>query len=406
VTEAELRAGMQRDPAPREADAGERTWQVVRQAYASRERLPWMERHSRVVVIFALLAALAVAAVSPPGRALVDKVRDRVGRETPAAKPALVHLPAGGRLLVDSPHGPWVVHADGSKRLLGAYDAASWSPHGLFVVATRDRQVVALEPDGDVRWTLSRPGKVAQARWAPSGIRIAYREGATLRVVIGNGEGDRLLAGDVAPVAPAWRPVTARNPLTARNQLAYVDHSGRIHVIAVDTREELLSVPTHRSVEKLLWAERGHRLIVLSSRPADLDRHEGGIRVVGTPSLPAGHRLLDGAILADGYFVFADYDPKADKTALIQQACVTSDPCLAIGPVRLFQGDGRLENLVVSPDRHWLYFGWPAPDQAIFLRTPGVRRLVTVSNIAEEFDPGGIGPAEFPHVAGWVPDAR
>jgi hypothetical protein len=59
---------------------------------------------------------------------------------------------------------------------------------------------------------------------------------------------------------------------------------------------------------------------------------------------------------------------------------------------------------VVSPDSRWLYFGWPAADQAVFLRTPGVRKIVTVSNIAEEFDPGGIGPAEFPHVAGWVPD--
>jgi hypothetical protein len=350
------------------------------------------------VIVFALLAALAVAAVSPPGRALVDTFRDKVGREAPATQPALVRLPPGGRLLVDSQRGPWVVHADGSKRLLGAYDSASWSPQGLFVVATRDHQVVALEPDGDVRWTLTRPGLVAQARWAPSGFRIAYREGAALRVVIGNGEGDRLLVDGVAPVAPAWRP------LTARNQLAYADRAGKVHIVDVDTREQLLSVPTHRSVEKLLWADRGRRLIVLSAHPAELNRRQRGIRVVGTPSVPAGHRLLDGAVLADGLFAYADYDPKADKTALIQAACVTSEPCLLIGPVRLFRGDGRLENLVVSPDSRWLYFGWPAADQAVFLRTPGVRKLVTVSNIAEEFDPGGIGPAEFPHVAGWVPD--
>ena len=398
MNDAELRSGLQAGPVPGEAEAGERAWQVVRQAYAARERLPWIERHSRVVIVFALLAALAVGAVSPPGRALVDTFRDTVGREAPATQPALVRLPPGGRLLVDSPRGPWVVHADGSKRLLGAYDAASWSPQGLFVVATRDHQVVAVEPDGHVRWSLTRPGLVAQARWAPSGFRIAYREGATLRVVIGNGEGDRLLADGVAPVAPAWRP------LAVRNQLAYADRAGKIHVIDVDTREQLLSVPSHRSVEKLLWAEGGRRLIVLSAHPADLNRRQGGIRVVGTPSLPAGHRLLDGAVLADGLFAYADYDPKADTTALIQAACVTSDPCLLIGPVRLFQGDGKLENLVVSPDSRWLYFGWPAADQAVFLRTPGVRKLATVPNIAEEFDPGGIGPAEFPYVAGWVPD--
>jgi hypothetical protein len=398
VNDAELRRRLQAGPVPGETEAGERAWLVVRQAHAGRERLPWVERRSRVVIVFALLAALAVAAVSPPGQALVDTFRDKVGREAPATQPALVRLPPGGRLLVDSQRGPWVVRGDGSKRLLGAYGAASWSPQGLFVVATRDRQVTALEPDGDVRWTLTRPGVVSQASWAPSGFRIAYREGTGLRVVIGNGEGDRSLVDGVAPVAPAWRPAATRN------QLAYVDRAGKVHVIDVDTGEELLSVPTHRAPEKLLWADGGRRLIVLSAHPADLNRRRAGIRVVGTPSLSPGHELLDGAVLADGLFAYADYDPKADKTALIQQTCVTSDPCLLIGPVRLFQGDGRLENLVVSPDSRWLYFGWPAADQAVFLRTPGVRKIVTVSNIAEEFDPGGIGPAEFPHVAGWVPD--
>jgi hypothetical protein len=397
MNDAELRERLRAGSVPGETEAGERSWLVVRQAYVARERIPSIARHSRVAIALAVLAALAVAAVSPRGRALVDTFRDKVGREAPATQPALVHLPPGGRLLVDSPRGPWIVHADGSKRLLGAYDAASWSPQGLFVVATRDRQVVALEPDGDVRWTVTRPGLVAQARWAPSGFRIAYREGDALRVVIGNGEDDRLLADGAAPVAPAWRPSTARN------QLAYADRAGKVHVIDVDTRDQLLSISTHRSVEKLLWGDGGRRLIVLSAHPVDLDRRRAGIRVVGTPSLPAGHELLDGAVLADDLFAYADYDPKAGKTALIQAACVTSDPCLAIGPVRLFQGDGRLANLVVSPDSRWLYFGWPAADQAVFLRTPGVRKIVTVSNIAEEFDPGGIGPAEFPHVAGWVP---
>ena len=48
----------------------------------------------------------------------------------------------------------------GRKRRLGDYEEASWSPRGLFVVATSDRRVVALEPDGDVRWTVTRPRPV------------------------------------------------------------------------------------------------------------------------------------------------------------------------------------------------------------------------------------------------------
>ena len=89
----------------------------------------------------------------------------------------------------------------GRKRRLGDYEEASWSPRGLFVVAASDRRVVALEPDGDVRWTVTRPRPVADARWAPSGFRIAYREGNTLRVVVGDGTNDHLLAR-----APPRRP--------------------------------------------------------------------------------------------------------------------------------------------------------------------------------------------------------
>src|ERR671934_220788 len=47
------------------------------------------------------------------------------------AAPTLFRLPAPGRLLVESSEGPWVVQPDGSKRLLGRFLDASWSPHGL-----------------------------------------------------------------------------------------------------------------------------------------------------------------------------------------------------------------------------------------------------------------------------------
>ena len=57
--------------------------------------------------------AIGVAAVSPPGRALVERVREAAG-VTPS-EPALVRLPSPGRLVVESPGGPWVVRADGSE---------------------------------------------------------------------------------------------------------------------------------------------------------------------------------------------------------------------------------------------------------------------------------------------------
>ena len=79
------------------------------------------------------------------------------------------------------------------------------------------------------------PG-VEDARWAPSGFRIAYREGDTLRVVVGDGTNDHLLARAAAPSRPPG------SPMRAVNVLAYVDADGRIRVLDVDTRAELWSV--------------------------------------------------------------------------------------------------------------------------------------------------------------------
>jgi hypothetical protein len=400
VTEAELRNHLLQDPLPGELEAGERAWEIVRSSYASRERVPWIERHSRFVVVLAVAAALGVAAVTPPGRAVVDRVRETVAGRTPS-EPALFRLPTGGSLLVNSPQGSWVVRRDGSKRRLGAYEGASWSPSGLFVVATRGRRVAALEPDGEVRWTVTRPNRVAQARWAPSGFRIAYREGGTLRVVIGNGEGDHLLASSVGPVAPAWRPGAARNVL------AYVDQADRVHVVDVDTRRKLWSAHVG-TVRKLLWSNDGRRLIALTERTLRVYGPRGR-RIPGGPSVPQGHVLVGAAVLPRGWFVYADFNERTKETTLVQATCVTSSPCLLIGPSRMFSGAGRVENLVVSADGRWLLVGWPAADQFLFLRLPGTpdrRRIVAISNVTREFDPGGTATRAFPRVAGWAEDAK
>ena len=116
--------------------------------------------------------------------------------------------------------GVWVVQADGSKRRLGGWREASWSPFGRFVVVARANELAALEPDGDVRWSLARP-RVRFPRWAGDRIdtRIAYVSGRSLRVVAGDGTGDRLLRRNVASVAPAWLPGEGF-------RLAYTDRAG------------------------------------------------------------------------------------------------------------------------------------------------------------------------------------
>ena len=81
-------------PVPDELDAQRRAWTVVRSAYAEREPRG-RRRGLRPILALAVLAALVAAALSPPGRAVGDWIRDTVRGEEPP-QPALVRLPASG----------------------------------------------------------------------------------------------------------------------------------------------------------------------------------------------------------------------------------------------------------------------------------------------------------------------
>src|SRR5947207_1514288 len=81
----------------------------------------------------------------------------------------------------------------------------------------------------------SSPSPPARARpigtpmWSYEGYRIAYLSGPSLRIVNGDGTGDRLVARRVAvsPVpALAWRPAT--------HQLAYVNARGQLVLLDAD----------------------------------------------------------------------------------------------------------------------------------------------------------------------------
>ena len=141
---------------PADRDAEERAWTVVRAAYAEHEPVHAGPPLRSGLAAAALLCAVAAAAFSPPGRAVVDAVRRTIGVEH--AAPALFRLPASGRLLVSGSGGTWLVATDGAKRRLGDYTQASWSPHGLFIVASTSNELATLEPrDGAVHWSLARP---------------------------------------------------------------------------------------------------------------------------------------------------------------------------------------------------------------------------------------------------------
>ena len=221
-----MRRELEQIAIPGEHEARERSWTVAAAAFAEREPQP--RRRSWKPVAAVAIAVIALAGLlSPPGRAVLDEIRDVVGVEESA--PALFSLPAPGRLLVTAESGTWVVEQDGSKRLLGRYREASWSPFGRFVVAAGANELVALTPDGTVRWSLARPD-VRLPRWGGTrtDTRIAYFSGGELRVVGGDGEGDRPLDEDAAIRAPVWQQ-------GAGHRLAYAARDSTVRVVDADT---------------------------------------------------------------------------------------------------------------------------------------------------------------------------
>jgi hypothetical protein len=106
VSEERVRSALRQVPLPDEAGAVERAWRVVDAAFESREPVQRPRRHRGPLVALVAAGTILVAALTPPGMAVVDRVRDAVRREP--AQPALVELPAPGRLLVLSSEGPWV----------------------------------------------------------------------------------------------------------------------------------------------------------------------------------------------------------------------------------------------------------------------------------------------------------
>ena len=275
---------------PGEHEARERTWTVVRAAFAEREPAPVRRRRLVPAIAVAALAAAVAAALTPPGRAVVDRVREALGVET--AEQALFSLPTAGRLLVVSDSGAWLVSRDGSKRRLGDYRVAACSPFGRFVAAAREGELAALEPDGDVRWTLARPG-IAAVDWGgtPTDTRIAYLSGGTLRVVAGDGTGDRALG-----------PADRFRWLPAPGHRLEVLSGGRTTVVDADTGAVVPAEPPP--------AGRGVRV-----------RREGGtsqLLVDGRVRFEGSGTFRDPAVSPDGRwlaFVWAEADQLVFVTA-------------------------------------------------------------------------------------------
>lgn len=355
---------------------------------------------------------LAALVLSPAGAAVRDWIGDAVDGTPAPNRTTIGHIPGGGELVVQSADGPWVVREDGSRRLLGDYEAASWSPRGLYLAVSRGRTLTAVEPDGDPRWSIEAPAPVRDPRWSTSGQRVVYRSGGDLRLVAGDGIDDRVLAAGVAPVAPAWMPVP-EGPYSA-NVLAFVDGRGRVRTMDADSGKVLTTTAMREMPRSIGWLDRGRVLAAGSHELRVIDARSGDGSSV--PFAPTGS--ISGVAASPAYSIAGvAISPGVPQVAvLVKRASAGGGPPRASlhvlgiepGSVRdeeLFTGLGRFQPPLFSPDGTHVLLGWRDADQWLFLDASGSgprSKPLAIGDVSRQFDPGAPRrQAEFPSVAGW-----
>jgi WD40-like Beta Propeller Repeat len=404
MTASDLRRRLRDAPVPGEHEARERGWRVVRAAYTERRPVPPPATAPKRLAIALGLAAIVLAVVlTPAGAKVVDLVRDVVRPSAKEARP-LTSLPASGSLLVQSQQGPWVFHRDGSQRLLGDYREASWSPNGVYVAVTSNDQLSAVEPDGNVHWSIN-VRHPSDPRWVPgTGFRIAYRSGSSMRVVHGDGSHDHLLDASVGPAAPAWRPsqlpqAKAEAGGPGEYVLALAKPDGSVELVGAGSGHLFWRSGSGPQPRVLDWSADGTWLAALSANEvrifSALDGH-----LIQTVQLPAGMRPTDG-----------EFAPSGKSFAVTGTMRTTHGPrsnalLIPLGaaqpkPRPLLTDPGTFTDVSWSPDGHWLLVAWRDADAWLFLtpRHPG--DVQTAGDISRQFSPGSSGNSAFPTPAGW-----
>ncbi|HJU48006.1 MAG TPA: hypothetical protein VJ689_07740, partial [Gaiellaceae bacterium] len=204
--------------------------------------------------------------------------------------------------------------------------------------------------------------------------RIAYADRRGIRIVAGDGSGDRLLApGETGPLA--WRPGTLQVAYVSGSEVRLQDAAtGRVVWRA-------MRGPADAAIA-LEWSDDGRRLLVLTER---------AIRV-----FDARGRLAAREETVSGRYAAAAFRPRGQDVAVVRERGGQSRVFRLRDGRTLFSGTGALGDLAWSPDGRWLAVAWPDADQLVLVQ-PGVdRRIRAVGGLSRQFR-----SRTFPRLAGW-----
>ncbi len=381
---------------PNEHRAEVRGRQVVAAAFEERDAVGSSRGRTTLRAGIALLTGgvIAALALTPAGADMRKWIAERIQVGEEDAEPRLTSLPAPGAILVETSNGVWTIRDDGSKRRLGDYDEATWSPSGLFVGVTDGSELRAIDPAGNFRWSIDAEGKVESLDWSTDeGFRVAYLVLGNIRVVTGDGLADVAVAPSPAGlVAPTWQP--EENPTEAIHNLTFVNDENKVETTNTDSGRVLSRSRRFPTIlESLTWDAAGERLLALSLESATVLNQDG--------EKVFEHRIK-------GRFGRAALSPDGNSLAVVS-------PSRRGTELSLVGDDGRVKRLfssgrrnvdavfgapVFSPDGEWILLPWPEADQWLFVNTRD-RRVTAVADISRQFDADGKGASAFPEIAGW-----
>ena len=322
-------------------------------------------------------------------------IEERVGLAPDEAQPTLRGFPQGGRLLAVSDSGAWRVDPGGALRRLGDYRELGWSPRGLYVIGTRGRRVTAMEPSGEPRWSIVRPGRVGRPAWSRGdGYRVAYLEtrpsGRTLRVADGSGQLDHAVAGG-GRGGHARLAAGARVHRQLRTDDVERGTGQAVATVDADTGARLWSARLPARALDLAWSRDGRRLVILLPDALQVRGRDGRLRA--ELPLPARSRARALALHPSGRRAAVALSRGGVSQVVV--AGLTGEPR---GLAPAVQRPGNVLRARVVARRPPAARGLAGGESVAADRPRGRPRAF--SRVSRQLDPGVRG-AGFPRLSGW-----